>query len=129
MPRINAMVREFGVQEGGSGVAAFGLVYIREAHAVDEWPIAEAPKDVRQPRTIQERLQAARLLLADVEMAAELWSNCYADGIDDRFDAAYASWPFRFWVLNASRVLLKPMPQGMTYDLGELEQYLKGLRG
>mmetsp|Transcript_7346 Transcript_7346/g.12975 ORF Transcript_7346/g.12975 Transcript_7346/m.12975 type:complete len:129 (-) Transcript_7346:296-682(-) len=126
MPHINAIVRRFGVQEG-SKVATFGLIYIMEAHAVDEWPIAEAPRDIVQHRTIDERLAAARILLADVDVAAELRSNCYADAIDNCFDAAYASWPFRFWVLNASQVLLKPMPRGATYDLGELEQYLEGL--
>ena len=40
------------------------------------------------------------------------------------FDAAFASWPFRFWVVHDGLVALKPMPVGASYDIGELGRYL-----
>jgi hypothetical protein len=69
------------------------MVYIAEAHARDEWPISEAPRDFAQHVTLEDRLAAARCLLADFELADELAHNCFADGVDNAFDAAYASWP------------------------------------
>ena len=101
-------------------------VYIEEAHAVDEWPIAEAPCDVRQHRSLRERLDAARLLLAECAIAAPLAHRFYADSWPaNPFNAAYASWPFRFWVVSRTAVLFKPMPRGATYDLNELEDFLR----
>ena len=38
---------------------------------------------------------------------------------------AYASWPFRLWVVSRTAVLFKPMPRGATYDLNELEDFLR----
>ena len=100
-------------------------MYLLEAHAVDEWPIAEAPKAFRQHTSLDERLSAARTLLADHAVAAPLKDAFYADAIGDPFDGAYASWPLRFWVLSRERVLFKAMPRDASYDLGELEAFLQ----
>jgi len=99
-------------------------VYIQEAHASDEWPIQEAPQSFRQHQSTQERLEACRIFvrdyapfLRDVEF--------FVDKIDNEFESAYASWPFRFWVLNSTQILFKAMPKQAAYDLRELEQFLK----
>ena len=105
--------------------AAFVGVYLAEAHALDEWPISEAPRDVRQHRSVGERLTAARDMLSELELAPPLAANFYVDDYpSNSFNAAYASWPLRFWVLNKREVLLKPMPKDAMYDLGELEAWL-----
>ena len=100
------------------------MVYIAEAHARDEWPISEAPRDFAQHVTLDDRLAAARCLLSDFELADELAHNCFADGVDNAFDAAYASWPFRFWAVDALAVRLKAMPVDVRYSLDDLERYL-----
>jgi len=91
---------------------------------------------------MQGRLAAGRALLTDYDVASEVvW---FADTMTDAFNNAYASWPFRFWVLGPSepppsgtsgggggggwRVRLKPMPKDATYDLNELERHLAGLQ-
>jgi hypothetical protein len=74
--------------------------------------------------TLEDRLAAARCLLADFELADELAHNCFADGVDNAFDAAYASWPFRFWAVDALAVRLKAMPVDARYSLDDLERYL-----
>jgi len=122
LPRVSELVGRFGAQ--GSGTATFHLVYGAEAHAVDEWPISEAPRDFKQHKTNADRLVAARALVEDFSLPKELATNFWADDIANGFDAAYASWPFRFWVLSSEAVLLKPMPKGMMYDLGDLERFL-----
>ena len=101
----------------------FALIYIAEAHAKDEWPISESSRDFDQHKTLQDRLDAARALLNDYELAPELAAGCYADPIDNPFESAYASWPFRFWVVSDEAVLLKPMPRDSAYDVGELEAW------
>ena len=55
----------------------------------------------------------------------------FADGADNAFNAAYASWPFRFWALvpaaGGGRVALKPMPRRAAYDLEDLVRWLHAL--
>ena len=103
----------------------FAGVYLLEAHAVDEWPISEAPRAFKQHTSLNERLAAARALLADYEVAAPLREHFYADALGEPFDAAYASWPLRFWVLSRDRVIFKAMPRDASYDIGELESFLR----
>ena len=43
------------------------------------------------------------------------------------FNTAYASWPFRFWVLTEDRVAFKPMPQDSAYDIRELDSFLQSV--
>jgi len=52
----------------------------------------------------------------------------YVDGMDNAFEHKYASWPFRFWVLNQTKVLFKAMPKGAKYDLQTLDQFLDATR-
>ncbi len=122
-------------------------MYILEAHAWDEWPVSAAPRDVPQHRSLADRAAAARAFLSEGGGdAAEaqptghfpgqpsgqppglgLGLPLFADGEGDPFNAAYASWPFRFWALLPSppRVALKPMPRRAAYDLGDLERWLE----
>ena len=105
----------------------FALVYILEAHASDEWPVAMSARDVPQHRGLEDRLAAARAFHAEYSLPPEL--PLFADGPNDEFNSAYASWPFRFWALTASGrgepiVALKPMPVDASYDVGELESWL-----
>ena len=132
----------------GRNAVRFAMVYIAEAHAKDEWcvarhprppptnrltragrclrPISEARREFDQHKTLPERVAAARALLSDYELAPELSAECYADPIANPFESAYASWPFRFWVLGNSAVLLKAMPRDAMYELGEIEAHLEG---
>ena len=76
----------------------FAAVYIQEAHAQDEWPISEAPREFRQHRGIGERVEAARAFIQDYYVAPQVvW---YCDMMTNAFNEKYASWPFRFWVLE-----------------------------
>lgn len=108
-------------------IVDFAAIYIREAHAVDEWPISEAPLNIRQHQCIRERLDAARELSTlfiqnDAERENRLvW---FVDDMKNSFDSIYSSWPFRFWVLTLNTILFKPMPKNATYHLDELDDIL-----
>jgi hypothetical protein len=104
-----------------SGSYRFRAVYIQEAHAVDEWPISEAPRDFRQHQCIEERVAAARTFQQDFPLPLD-W---LVDDMSNSFNSTYASWPFRFWVLKKDSVLFKPTPKNASYDLTELDKFLK----
>ena len=99
------------------GLAAvdFTVVYIAEAHAYDEWPISSARDNpsgdvvsVEQPKTIEERLDAARAFAATFGLANH---RVFVDAMDDLFDAAFSAWPFRYFVLDGNEARLVGMPE------------------
>ena len=98
-----------------------------EAHASDEWPISEAPRDFRQHTCLAERLRALEAFQHDLGLPPQVpW---FADPIGNQFNSTYASWPFRFWVMTPDKITFKPMPKGACYDMGELDQHLEALLG
>ncbi len=123
MPKLNELAAWWAPR----GVS-FACVYVLEAHACDEWPVAMAHRDVRQHRSLADRVAAATAFLADYPLAPEL--PLFADPAGEPFNAAYSSWPTRFWVLEPGepggvpRIVLKPMPKDARYDLAELEAWL-----
>jgi hypothetical protein len=117
VPTINALAERW------HALTTFVFVYIEEAHAVDEWPIREAPREFKQHRTLAERLTAARALQSDCALDPRI--TLLADGMDNSFNARYASWPFRFWVIRDQHIQFKPMPNDAKYDVNELELWLR----
>jgi len=81
---------------------------------------------VRQHGTIEQRLEAARLFLR-LEGNPFDESNLVVDTMNNSFNEAYASWPFRFWVLSRERILFKAMPQNARYSLQDLDDFLTDL--
>lgn len=66
---------------------------------------------------------ACRALMQDYDVGIPF----YVDGMDNDFNAKYASWPFRFWVLNRDSVELKAMPVNSCYDFKSLERFLANM--
>lgn len=105
------------------GAAAdFVFVYISEAHASDEWPISQLDEEIPRHRSLGDRRAAAEGLLRALPLHRAF--EVALDTMEDAFDAAFRSWPFRFWVVQAGRLALKPQPRNATYDVGELERWL-----
>lgn len=85
-------------------------------------------------------MSAARSFVTDYPQPEGLvW---FVDDMQNSFNTAYASWPFRFWVFLPPRLYLtsenpsgantwwvgfKSMPQDMTYHIGELDTFLQTL--
>ena len=96
-----------------------------------------AARDVEQHRSVTDRVAAAHAFLAEgigggsgrARQQLPLCLPLFADGEGSPFNAAYASWPFRFWVLlpggsGGPVVGFKAMPQNAAYDLNDLEVWL-----
>eukprot|EP00656_Telonema_subtile_P037904 TRINITY_DN4233_c0_g2_i2.p4 TRINITY_DN4233_c0_g2~~TRINITY_DN4233_c0_g2_i2.p4 ORF type:complete len:135 (+),score=39.60 TRINITY_DN4233_c0_g2_i2:1641-2045(+) len=123
MPRIRELLAEH------AQCADFLMVYLEEAHASDEWPIYQLEQDIPQHKTLPERLGVANKFLQDFCQECPL--QLVVDSIDNQFNQVFASWPFRFWVLEKEvgggvRVGFKAMPEESAYDPEHLNQYLKG---
>mmetsp|Transcript_39407 Transcript_39407/g.68288 ORF Transcript_39407/g.68288 Transcript_39407/m.68288 type:complete len:123 (-) Transcript_39407:52-420(-) len=116
MHTINALVEKYHF------VAQFAFVYILEAHAQDEWPVPCECTDVKQHQTMQDRAQAAHLLVKEYPLHPKL--NLLLDNIQNEFNNTYASWPFRYWIIRNGRVELKLMPEGDQTSMKPLEDWL-----
>jgi len=78
--------------------AAFVLVYVREAHANDEWVMEDnedAGLSFEQPKTAEERASAARGCVGGHMFSMPT----VVDGMDDAVCRAYGAWPDRLYVI------------------------------
>jgi hypothetical protein len=78
----------------------FLLVYVREAHAADEWEMPDNAARglvLEQPQTIGARESAARECLGDYMLSMPT----VVDGLDDAVCRAYGAWPDRLYVIGA----------------------------
>lgn len=78
---------------------SFLLVYVREAHAADEWVMPDNAARglvLEQPQTIGERESAARGCLGDFMLSMPT----VVDGIDDAVCRTYGGWPDRLYVIG-----------------------------
>jgi hypothetical protein len=120
-----------------SSVAHFVAIYIKEAHAADQWPIGNFTC-VNQHKTQEERLNAARDFVAKYQFELPVLVDC----IDDRFNTLYAAWPERFFVIGAPEAertgqdpaklvcrmkLIGDPKNEWGYDRSDIDQYLERL--
>jgi len=87
----------------------FLLIYIREAHPVDEWWLgggitgkmlkaskSKAATDVYDPKTIEERKAVA----SQCEAALQYGIHTYVDDMEDTASKAYAALPTRLYLIG-----------------------------
>jgi Iodothyronine deiodinase len=74
-------------------------VYIREAHPIDEWKMAENNDQgicYPQPHTLSQRLAIARDFISRFHYRLALAS----DTMDNRADFLYGAWPERIYIID-----------------------------
>lgn len=79
----------------------FVTVYVREAHASDEWRLGSRV-EIRQHQSLEERIQAAEQLRDGYD-----FNDCpiVVDQMDDNFCSRFAVWPERFFVVDGTGVI------------------------
>lgn len=78
---------------------AFLFIYIREAHADDEWQLEDNRREdvvFAQPHTLGNRREVAGRCAAGLKLTMP----CLVDTMDNRTDEAYAAWPERLFVID-----------------------------
>jgi hypothetical protein len=109
-------------------------VYILEAHATDEWPIASARFNggrgavaVAQPRRDAARLALAHGFAADFRLAHRDGFTLLVDAAEgaaaDAFERAYAPWPLRFFGVEGGALSLVAHPRDCGYDPVQLRDW------
>lgn len=79
------------------------LLYIREAHASDVWPLKwsfEAPK----PKSLVERVERAKAL-ATASGFGQASFRLLVDDVEDAVDAALGAWPTNYYVFASDGTL------------------------
>ncbi len=102
----------------------FLTVYIKEAHAEDEWQMAENEKEnvcYPQPKTLAQRVAIAN----DFAKRFRYEIPLVVDPMDNRGNAAYAGWPERFYVIDErGAIVYKGKPGPFGYRPEEVESWL-----
>jgi len=90
----------------------FTFVYIREAHANDEWPNPSSSNqpegkviDIPSHSSLEDRIEVARRMKE--EMGIDSNVEVLVDGMDDAFNKEFAAWPIRYFVAKEGRLLHK----------------------
>jgi Iodothyronine deiodinase len=100
-------------------------VYIKEAHAVDEWQMdsnVEQNVCYRQPRSTEERVAIAR----DFQERFDYPLQLVVDPIENPANAIYAGWPERIYILDEERrIVYKGDPGPFGFHPEEAEEWLK----
>ena len=97
-----------------SDVADFVYVYIKEAHADDEWQVEKNKVGnvvFNQPQTFEERL----ILAEAFQEAMGTKTTILVDDIGNTANAAYAAWPERIYVLDPSGKIIYKGRMGPFY--------------
>lgn len=108
--------------------ANFLVVYIREAHACDEWETKDnlaCGLKVPQPATDDARRAAA----AEFVEAVGCTIPVVVDGVDDAVGVPWGAWPERIYVLDAAgRVIYRGGPGPFEFRPEEVDALLRDLR-
>jgi len=104
----------------------FVTIYIREAHAQDEWPVRnKRGLTIRQPQCEQARCD---LVGTKLQRRFGYLIPTFSDTMSNQFQQTYGAWPLRAWIIHHGRVIwiFEPRAPGF-YDLGDIEQALRAL--
>jgi hypothetical protein len=108
-----------------SNLADFAYIYIKEAHADDEWQVEKNKiGDVvfNQPQTFEERL----LLAETFQEAMGTETTILVDDMANTANAAYAAWPERIYVIGPDgRILYKGGMGPFYFDPDEIVPVLE----
>jgi type I thyroxine 5'-deiodinase len=104
--------------------ANFVTLYIKEAHALDEWPMDSNVKEsvcYPQPTTSAQRITIANDFVKRFSYEIPM----LIDPIENPANAAYAGWPERFYVVDeAGTIVYKGKPGPFGYHPEEVEAWL-----
>ncbi|NXD32456.1 IOD1 deiodinase, partial [Spelaeornis formosus] len=104
-----------------ASTADFLIIYIEEAHATDGWAFKNNV-DIRQHRSLQERVRAARMLLARSPQCPVV-----VDTMQNQSSQLYAALPERLYVIQEGRICYKGKAGPWNYNPEEVRAVLEKL--
>lgn len=121
MPALNKLHQEYRDR------AAFYVVYIQEAHAIDGWQTDDNLQDnvlVARTATPEDRMNVAGVCLRKLQIEFP----AVVDDADEGVERAYTGWPDRLYVIDRDgRIALKGAPGPYGFKPEEVEATLARL--
>jgi len=110
-------------------IAAFRIVYIKEAHPTDSRRPAgyAVEKGIAQPRDYSERCSVAHMFLKDEKLTIP----CVIDDMDNSVNRAYKAWPTRAFVVRKDGRLAvagRRGPRGLAPALKAARKWLEAYK-
>jgi len=103
------------------GRARIVAVYLREAHAINEWPMGHHVQ-VTQATTLVERAETAKRFITATGLSLD---SVFVDAVEDKFMHMLSAHPQRFFVIDATGILrLKAAPFEGGYSLDDVDRCL-----
>jgi hypothetical protein len=104
------------------------FLYVEEAHADDEWPIATPAQFavLKQHRELGDRVASIRLLQQELPGFADF--PMYADSMTNEFQRIYGAWPTRMYLFNRGELVHKADAVNATFDLMSFWQKVAELK-
>ena len=105
-------------------VAQFLVIYIKEAHPADDWPMRVSPrlKYIKDPTTIFERFQVASTCVADLKLSIPT----LIDSMENAACAAYKGHPDRLYVVGKDgKIVYHGAPGPRGFRPRDMENALK----
>lgn len=96
-PFVKSMTQTEKLYDAYKGKAHFYIIYIREAHPTDGRRGRDNDFEVKSPTTDEERRTVAKNFAEQLKVSIPI----LVDGVDDRVEKAYSSWPNRMCILDA----------------------------
>lgn len=106
-----------------SDIADFLVIYIEEAHPSDGWVSSDAPYQIPKHRCLEDRLNAARLMLTEVP-----GGNVVVDNMENSSNAAYGAYFERLYIVRDERVVYQGGRGPEGYRISELRNWLERYR-
>ena len=107
-------------------IAKFITIYIAEAHAIDEWNIYKDIEPIKQHKSINDRLDAAKCFMDKTKTKVDV----YLDDMDNNSLKKYSSSPDRLYIIDVYKnqiVFIGDMgPTG--YKPEKVDEFLKNYK-
>jgi len=105
-----------------SEIVNFIVIYISEAHALDEWPISHS-NVTNQHKNIQERISAAKQI---DNVRVPLYCDSFGE---NSFEGRFAAWPERAFIVqnNTLKFISQHKVDGLDNWHGKVIQEIENL--
>jgi len=106
-------------------VAVFLVVYVSEAHAIDESPLGSSVC-IPKHKNIEDRIEVAKKYLVE-ERKCKI--PVLVDTMNNDFEEVYKGWPERFYIIQGDvlKVIAQPSGEDLGFDRSEVSNWLECL--
>lgn len=100
------------------------MIYIAEAHSIDEWYIGESAGEIlNSHKTINDRQDCINKFIEKNDIKFPV----YPDDMDDTFLTTFSSWPVRCYITLENKIKYISSPKNGEVDFCEIFEVAKSL--